>query len=135
MNGIESIANIWRTRRHILRRVDCRLEKFRGVYCLQYHDVKIILDLRDNIKVCERILRRCLGVFKSMVFLSISTIGLLLSTWSVYITDFAEFLMEILPFLLYKRCHCIFHCVTNKMHRNFVFLPLTCLQIQVKQII
>lgn len=60
MNDIESIENNWRNGRHMLRRINCRSENSKGVYCLQYDDVKIVSGLRDNtIKIWDRTDLQC----------------------------------------------------------------------------
>lgn len=62
---IESIENNWRTGRHMLRRINCRSENSKGVYCLQYDDVKIVSGLRDNtIKIWDRTDLQCVKVLK-----------------------------------------------------------------------
>lgn len=61
MNDIESIEHNWRTGRHMLRRINCRSENSKGVYCLQYDDVKIVSGLRDNtIKIWDRTDLQCI---------------------------------------------------------------------------
>jgi len=38
-----------------MQRIQCRSEASKGVYCLQYDDLKIVSGLRDNtIKVCDK---------------------------------------------------------------------------------
>lgn len=60
MNDIESIENNWRNGRHMLRRINCRSENSKGVYCLQYDDTKIVSGLRDNtIKIWNRMDLQC----------------------------------------------------------------------------
>lgn len=55
MNDIECIESNWRSGRHMLRRINCRSENSKGVYCLQYDDHKIVSGLRDNtIKIWDR---------------------------------------------------------------------------------
>ena len=58
---MQRIESNWRTGRHTLKRIHCRSETSKGVYCLQYDDSKIISGLRDNtIKVgCMHIERWC----------------------------------------------------------------------------
>lgn len=52
---IKSIENNWRSGRHILKRINCRSEGSKGVYCLQYDENQIISGLRDNtIKIWDR---------------------------------------------------------------------------------
>uniref|UniRef100_A0A915I222 Uncharacterized protein n=1 Tax=Romanomermis culicivorax TaxID=13658 RepID=A0A915I222_ROMCU len=40
----------WTTdgRRYVLKRIDCRSEASKGVYCIQYDDDKIVAGLRDD---------------------------------------------------------------------------------------
>jgi len=55
IQDIETIENNWRNGRHILKRINCRSENSKGVYCLQYDDQKIVSGLRDNtIKIWDR---------------------------------------------------------------------------------
>ena len=43
----------WRGGKHGLKKILCRSENIKGVYCLQYDEEKIVSGLRDNtIKVC-----------------------------------------------------------------------------------
>ena len=44
----QRIENNWRTGHHTLQRIHCRSETSKGVYCLQYDDLKIVSGLRDN---------------------------------------------------------------------------------------
>lgn len=54
-NDIESIENNWRNGHHMLKRINCRSENSKGVYCLQYDEDKIVSGLRDNtIKIWDR---------------------------------------------------------------------------------
>lgn len=47
----------------MLRRINCRSENSKGVYCLQYDDVKIVSGLRDNtIKIWDRTDLQCVKV-------------------------------------------------------------------------
>lgn len=47
----------------MLRRINCRSENSKGVYCLQYDDVKIVSGLRDNtIKIWDRADLQCVKV-------------------------------------------------------------------------
>uniref|UniRef100_A0A1B0GNK3 Uncharacterized protein n=1 Tax=Phlebotomus papatasi TaxID=29031 RepID=A0A1B0GNK3_PHLPP len=63
MNDIESIESNWRSGRHMLRRINCRSENSKGVYCLQYDDNKIVSGLRDNtIKIWDRSDLKCVKV-------------------------------------------------------------------------
>lgn len=60
MNDIESIENNWRSGQHMLKRINCRSENSKGVYCLQYDDNKIVSGLRDNtIKIWDRSDLKC----------------------------------------------------------------------------
>lgn len=60
MNDIESIENNWRSGQHMLKRINCRSENSKGVYCLQYDDQKIVSGLRDNtIKIWDRSDLKC----------------------------------------------------------------------------
>lgn len=57
---IESIENNWRSGQHMLKRINCRSENSKGVYCLQYDDHKIVSGLRDNtIKIWDRSDLKC----------------------------------------------------------------------------
>lgn len=61
MNDIESIENNWRSGQHMLKRINCRSENSKGVYCLQYDDNKIVSGLRDNtIKIWDRADLKCI---------------------------------------------------------------------------
>ncbi|XP_031636812.1 F-box/WD repeat-containing protein 11 [Contarinia nasturtii] len=61
MNDIESIENNWRNGQHMLKRINCRSENSKGVYCLQYDENKIVSGLRDNtIKVWDRSDLKCI---------------------------------------------------------------------------
>jgi len=52
---IEKIESNWRCGRHDLKRIACRSDNSKGVYCLQYDDDKIVSGLRDNtIKLWDR---------------------------------------------------------------------------------
>uniref|UniRef100_H2ZJ99 F-box domain-containing protein n=1 Tax=Ciona savignyi TaxID=51511 RepID=H2ZJ99_CIOSA len=52
---IEKIESNWRCGRHDLKRIMCRSDNSKGVYCLQYDDDKIVSGLRDNtIKLWDR---------------------------------------------------------------------------------
>lgn len=47
----------------MLRRINCRSENSKGVYCLQYDDGKIVSGLRDNtIKIWDRTDLQCVKV-------------------------------------------------------------------------
>lgn len=47
----------------MLRRINCRSENSKGVYCLQYDDNKIVSGLRDNtIKIWDRTDLQCVKV-------------------------------------------------------------------------
>lgn len=48
IQDLKSTENNWRSGRHTLKRINCRSEGSKGVYCLQYDDQKIISGLRDN---------------------------------------------------------------------------------------
>ncbi|CAD6196960.1 unnamed protein product [Caenorhabditis auriculariae] len=55
LNDIETIENNWRKGNFKLKRISCRSENSKGVYCLQYDDEKIVSGLRDNtIKIWDR---------------------------------------------------------------------------------
>nr|CAB3226472.1 betaTrCP beta-transducin repeat-containing homolog protein [Phallusia mammillata] len=55
INDIEKIESNWRCGRHDLKRIMCRSDNSKGVYCLQYDDQKIVSGLRDNtIKLWDR---------------------------------------------------------------------------------
>lgn len=61
MNDIESIENNWRNGQHMLKRINCRSENSKGVYCLQYDENKIVSGLRDNtIKIWDRSDLKCI---------------------------------------------------------------------------
>ena len=45
---MQQIESNWRTGRCTLQRIQCKSEASKGVYCLQYDDVKIVSGLRDN---------------------------------------------------------------------------------------
>jgi len=63
IQDIESIENNWRCGRHNLQRINCRSENSKGVYCLQYDDLKIVSGLRDNtIKIWDRNTLQCVQV-------------------------------------------------------------------------
>lgn len=50
----------------MLRRINCRSENSKGVYCLQYDDGKIVSGLRDNtIKIWDRTDLQCVKVVSS----------------------------------------------------------------------
>ncbi|CAK8689678.1 beta-TrCP-like [Clavelina lepadiformis] len=52
---IEKIESNWRCGRFDLKRIMCRSDSSKGVYCLQYDDNKIVSGLRDNtIKLWDR---------------------------------------------------------------------------------
>lgn len=69
MKDIESIENNWRSGRHMLRRINCRSENSKGVYCLQYDDQKIVSGLRDNtIKIWDRTDLQCVKVMAKLTF-------------------------------------------------------------------
>ncbi len=60
----ESNENNWRCGRYNLQRINCRSERNKGVYCLQYDDQKIISGLRDNtIKIWDRSTLQCSKVW------------------------------------------------------------------------
>ncbi|GMT05136.1 hypothetical protein PENTCL1PPCAC_27310, partial [Pristionchus entomophagus] len=60
VQDIRSIDNNWRTGTYTLKRINCRSENSKGVYCLQYDDDKIVSGLRDNtIKVWDRETLEC----------------------------------------------------------------------------
>ncbi|EDV22800.1 uncharacterized protein TRIADDRAFT_50617 [Trichoplax adhaerens] len=48
IQDIKTIDTNWRCGRFSLRRIDCKSENSKGVYCLQYDDRKIVSGLRDN---------------------------------------------------------------------------------------
>nr|NP_001027626.1 beta-transducin repeat-containing homologue protein [Ciona intestinalis]BAC57516.1 beta-transducin repeat-containing homologue protein [Ciona intestinalis] len=55
ISDIEKIESNWRCGRHDLKRIMCRSDNSKGVYCLQYDDDKIVSGLRDNtIKLWDR---------------------------------------------------------------------------------
>lgn len=55
LQDIDSIESNWRSGQHMLKRINCRSENSKGVYCLQYDDHKIVSGLRDNtIKIWDR---------------------------------------------------------------------------------
>ncbi|XP_037037527.1 F-box/WD repeat-containing protein 11 isoform X1 [Bradysia coprophila] len=60
IDDIDRIENNWRSGSHMLKRINCRSENSKGVYCLQYDDHKIVSGLRDNtIKIWERSDLKC----------------------------------------------------------------------------
>jgi F-box and WD-40 domain protein 1/11 len=60
---IENMDANWRSGRHVLKRIQCRSEMSKGVYCLQYDDSKIISGLRDNtIKIWDKENLECVKV-------------------------------------------------------------------------
>ncbi|ELT91658.1 hypothetical protein CAPTEDRAFT_148311 [Capitella teleta] len=63
ISDIDRIENNWRTGRHELKRIHCRSETSKGVYCLQYDDNRIVSGLRDNtIKIWDRNSLDCVQV-------------------------------------------------------------------------
>lgn len=60
LQDIDRIENNWRSGSHMLKRINCRSENSKGVYCLQYDDHKIVSGLRDNtIKIWDRSDLKC----------------------------------------------------------------------------
>lgn len=52
---IEKIEDNWRRGNYDLKKIQCRSDNSKGVYCLQYDDEKIVSGLRDNtIKLWDR---------------------------------------------------------------------------------
>ncbi|XP_060578618.1 F-box/WD repeat-containing protein 1A-like isoform X1 [Ruditapes philippinarum] len=63
IQDIDRIETNWRTGRHTLQRIHCRSETSKGVYCLQYDDLRIVSGLRDNtIKIWDRNSLECMQV-------------------------------------------------------------------------
>jgi len=63
IKDIENIEDNWKCGKHSLQRINCRSENSKGVYCLQYDDLKIVSGLRDNtIKIWDRSTLSCLRV-------------------------------------------------------------------------
>lgn len=63
IDDIDRIETNWKTGRHTLRRIHCRSETSKGVYCLQYDETRIISGLRDNtIKLWNRDTLECVQV-------------------------------------------------------------------------
>ena len=55
VRDIERLEINWRGGKHALKKIHCRSENIKGVYCLQYDEDKIISGLRDNtIKIWDR---------------------------------------------------------------------------------
>jgi F-box and WD-40 domain protein 1/11 len=63
IQDIEQIETNWRTGNFQLKKIQCRSQNSKGVYCLQYDDEKIISGLRDNtIKIWDRKTLECTKV-------------------------------------------------------------------------
>jgi len=55
IRDIERLEVNWRGGKHGLKKIHCRSENIKGVYCLQYDEDKIVSGLRDNtIKIWDR---------------------------------------------------------------------------------
>merc|ERR1739838_1252862 len=55
VQDIEKIEDNWRRGNYDLKKIQCRSDNSKGVYCLQYDDDKIVSGLRDNtIKLWDR---------------------------------------------------------------------------------
>ncbi|PAA82249.1 hypothetical protein BOX15_Mlig011859g1, partial [Macrostomum lignano] len=66
LSDIRRIESNWAKGSFKLRRIQCRSESSKGVYCLQYDEDKIISGLRDNtIKVWDRKSLECTKVLSS----------------------------------------------------------------------
>uniref|UniRef100_A0A8C4QN38 Beta-transducin repeat containing E3 ubiquitin protein ligase n=1 Tax=Eptatretus burgeri TaxID=7764 RepID=A0A8C4QN38_EPTBU len=60
IEDIDMIESNWRCGRHDLKKIQCRSESSKGVYCLQYDDQKIVSGLRDNtIKIWDKQTLEC----------------------------------------------------------------------------
>ncbi|CAK9298741.1 unnamed protein product [Gordionus sp. m RMFG-2023] len=63
LKDITNLESNWREGRHSLRRIKCRSENSKGVYCLQYDESKIVSGLRDNtIKIWDFKTLECIKV-------------------------------------------------------------------------
>jgi F-box and WD-40 domain protein 1/11 len=65
IKDIKNMEENWKSGNHSLKRIQCKSEDLKGVYCLQYDDKKIVSGLRDNtIKVWDREQLECAMVLK-----------------------------------------------------------------------